>query len=542
MKSIIPLLILFFCLPIFAQTVIPPGPVEGTWPVSGSPFVIMGDIGIPSGKTLVVEPGVTVEFQGHYNFFVEGQLLAEGSYNDTILFTIYDSTGFHDITIPNGGWGGMRFGSSTRDTDTSRVSYCLFAFGKANGATYIEQQGGAIAASDYSHLVITHTMFYKNAALSNGGAIAVHNSDITIQSSYFWYNSATNGGAIASNSSDIILKQSTLLSNVASNSGGGIALSSNSDGVITSNFIAGNYADFGAGLQFEDNCNSLICNNIIYSNAAYVEGGGTDLQNDCQATFVNNTIVGNYALFGGGVDVELNTSPTFRNDIIRDNTAFVDGPQIHLFSEDSDPDFYYCNVEGGIDSIGVWYGGDVYLNYTGIYENNIDEVPDFITEGYYQFLLNEGSPCIDAGDPDEQYNDLEEEGNPGYAKWPSKGTLRNDMGCYGGPHAFLYDIVTSIDEYLIKSSTDREIILYQNYPNPVKYKTTIAYTLKKEGIVRITLYDLYGKEVFPVLNQKQNKGYHQVELDIHKHNLNPGVYIYDVQFNNTTKSRRMIIH
>ena len=45
------------------------------------------------------------------------------------------------------------------------------------------------------------------------------------------------------------------------------------------------------------------------------------------------------------------------------------------------------------------------------------------------------SPCIDAGNPDAMYNDPESMFRPGYAQLPARGTIRNDMGAYGGPAA-----------------------------------------------------------------------------------------------------------
>ncbi|MCB1048680.1 MAG: hypothetical protein KDC10_15910, partial [Calditrichaeota bacterium] len=43
-------------------------------------------------------------------------------------------------------------------------------------------------------------------------------------------------------------------------------------------------------------------------------------------------------------------------------------------------------------------------------------------------LLSSISPAIDAGNPDTTYNDIEDPDNPGFALWPSQGTLRNDIG------------------------------------------------------------------------------------------------------------------
>jgi hypothetical protein len=48
--------------------------------------------------------------------------------------------------------------------------------------------------------------------------------------------------------------------------------------------------------------------------------------------------------------------------------------------------------------------------------------------------LSPFSPAIDAGHPDLVYNDIEDPDNPGFALWPSQGTLRNDIGYTGGPY------------------------------------------------------------------------------------------------------------
>ena len=93
------LLFSFIALTIIsnAQTVIPPGDVSGTWAVGGSPYEIQGEITIPDGLTLTIEPGVLVEFQGHYKLNVQGRLLAVGTETDTIVFTINDT---QDFMIP----------------------------------------------------------------------------------------------------------------------------------------------------------------------------------------------------------------------------------------------------------------------------------------------------------------------------------------------------------------------------------------------------------------------------------------------------------
>jgi len=524
---------------IAAQTPVPGGIVSGTWTTSGSPFYIMGEISIPTGHSLVIEPGVRVEFQGHYKFNVHGSLLAIGTQSDTIMFTINDSTGWHDMTTTDGGWHGIRFGFGTPATDSSRLRYCIFAFGKAIGALTQDKAGGAIAASEYDDIVVSNSVFYMNASLESGGALALSNADITIEANQFWHCKSYNGGAVATTSSSPIIRNNYFVDNHAENSGGGVGLYLNSHSVITANLFAGNFADFGGAIQVEMNCNPTIRNNLIYSNVAYSEGGGVDLEGNCQATFINNTIVGNFALFGGGVDVEVNTSPVFRNTILWDNTAWVDGPQVHLFSEDSDPDFYYCDIEGGTDSIGLWYGGTIYLNYTGTYENNIDADPDFYDEDNYYYLLADGSPCIDAGDPDPEYNDIEDPANPGFALWPSKETIHNDLGVYGGPFPLTYEIITAIEEPVMPLQAASRKSDFRCYPNPASGSINFKFSTFGLQKVTIKIFNLQGREVATVSDRQFPAGEHSVSFNAKA--LQPGSYICRISGNGKTSAFKLLM-
>jgi len=67
----------------FAQTAVTYGSVSGTWTLAGSPYLIQGNIMIPQDSTLVIQPGVTINFQGHYKIFALGRLIAVGTISDT---------------------------------------------------------------------------------------------------------------------------------------------------------------------------------------------------------------------------------------------------------------------------------------------------------------------------------------------------------------------------------------------------------------------------------------------------------------------------
>jgi len=76
-----------------AQTVISGGNVSGKWTKSNSPYQVNGRITVQKGTTLEIEPGVTVAFarDDWYGYegelIINGQLLAEGTKEDNIVFT-----------------------------------------------------------------------------------------------------------------------------------------------------------------------------------------------------------------------------------------------------------------------------------------------------------------------------------------------------------------------------------------------------------------------------------------------------------------------
>jgi len=48
------------------------GDVWGVWTKDNSSYYVVGEIRIPLDSTLTIEPGVVVNFQGHYKFVIGG--------------------------------------------------------------------------------------------------------------------------------------------------------------------------------------------------------------------------------------------------------------------------------------------------------------------------------------------------------------------------------------------------------------------------------------------------------------------------------------
>jgi photosystem II stability/assembly factor-like uncharacterized protein len=81
--------------------------------------------------------------------------------------------------------------------------------------------------------------------------------------------------------------------------------------------------------------------------------------------------------------------------------------------------------------------------------------------------------------------------------------------------------------------------LFQNYPNPFNPSTSISFSIMKNSKVKITLYDIMGREVSVLLNDFKYKGKH--ELKVNSDGLSSGVYFYKLETENLTVSKKMVI-
>ncbi len=82
---------------------------------------------------------------------------------------------------------------------------------------------------------------------------------------------------------------------------------------------------------------------------------------------------------------------------------------------------------------------------------------------------------------------------------------------------------------LATNEGEKEFVLYQNYPNPFNNSTNISWYLPEPGNVKISLYDLLGREIGILIDEYYSGGYHKVELDANRFNLTTGVYFYRFQ-------------
>jgi len=82
--------------------------------------------------------------------------------------------------------------------------------------------------------------------------------------------------------------------------------------------------------------------------------------------------------------------------------------------------------------------------------------------------------------------------------------------------------------------------LDHNYPNPFNPSTTISFTLPEDGFVSLKVYNIQGKEVYTLIdNRYKIRGSYEYNVDFS--NLASGVYFYTLQQNNNVLTKKMTL-
>jgi len=108
--------------------------------------------------------------------------------------------------------------------------------------------------------------------------------------------------------------------------------------------------------------------------------------------------------------------------------------------------------------------------------------------------------------------------------------------------------ITKQDYITVKNATSlendesikpHEVYLAQNYPNPFNASTTINYTIRNVNNIKLSVFDITGKEVTTLVSQIKNPGSYSISFDAS--HLSSGIYVYKLKSGHFEKSRRMIL-
>ncbi len=375
------------------------GNVAGHWDPQYGEYHLLGDIVVPAGSQLVIEPGTVITGQTGTGMIVNGTLIADATDDDAIMFNTPDRNT----------WNGVDFIGANQNT--SMLYNCEF-YNADESAIYIEESG----------VDIQNCRFIGNTASDQGGAIQMLNAgDVSISKSFFGNN---NGGSLA----------------------GAIGMETSSP-VLSNNFIVNNQANQSGAISARENSAPVLINNTIANNLCAGSSGATIFLYNSDMTLTNNIIIGE------------------------------DDPLLDLLG-----DFYatYNCISGGYDGTGNIDADPLFANPTA--EAGI--VDDILAAEWY---LTDESPCIDAGDPNGDQQDMEDPDNSGSPLWPAMGTLVADMGAYGGMGNPWMD---SEEDPIAPEVNGLSIAVY---PNPFNPETSISLNIPDNQPITLAVYNIKGQ-------------------------------------------------
>jgi len=290
---------------------------------------------------------------------------------------------------------------------------------------------GGIFCNNSSPVIEKNIITYNTGCPSGGGGILCLNSKFVIDNNIISNNSGSGIACVGSQGNNTDITNNI----ISKNSGSGIYFSSQSSqsslnvskNTITYNTASGQFSSGGGGIYCDGIGTISIINNSILNNSTSFDGGGIycisnspEISNNvlsnnsansggaiyCNSsspTLSNVTLTNNSALKGGALYCEQASNLIIYNSIVWGNTAGTKGSQVFLSDEASDPDFSYCDIQGGSSAFEI--NGNF---FTGIYSNNLNIDPKFVAPSggsgadfngvAADWSLQNVSLCIDAGD------------------------------------------------------------------------------------------------------------------------------------------------
>jgi hypothetical protein len=387
------------------------------WTLVHSPYIVYDQDTIPAGQTLTIQPGVIVEIAASININILGSLSAIGTAIDSIVFTIYQSGQWGEITVANaaafkychvqGGNTGIDIaGSSAPVTvDSSWILQCSTGIFLGNSASVVSNstvsgnstygiygEGGTVSncivsgSGSYGIYGLSGTFRVISSRISNNYYGIYCYTPFTVVSSSIqnngYYGFYSEGGGSVSDS---------LIGSSISNNGN-IGIYSNNRVFLQGDTISGNTA---AGVNLVSGTgSSVISFSLIEQNI------GAGINGVYQAdTIENNDILFNT---GDGVNgISSSTAVVLINNLVAYNSSYglsssVTPPPTTEFND------VYLNGT----NFGGQYNTSVYGNLISTNRNgdpadpnsNISLSPQFVDSATQNYHLQATSHLRNAGD------------------------------------------------------------------------------------------------------------------------------------------------
>jgi parallel beta-helix repeat protein len=404
--------------------------------------------------------------------------------------------GVYDIDVP---------GSTTYSIiESNVVSNNSIIGGTENGGGGLDMIG--------SGRIINNTILGNSCMVSVNGlgqSIASKKDTAFVENNLIQGNSVSlvSGFAIGGSGMTAYFRNNVIINNSSTSSPSYICWTGdNSTTVFERNYIAKN-GGLQHGIVLRTGAKSLIRNNIIVNNS----GTGIFVDTLTTATIINNTIASN-SRYG----ISTRAPSYLLNNILWNNTLGSIG----------------INTSGKFFTAYNLIGG----GYAGT--GNIDADPKFrVDDSLYHFLG--GSLCNSGGVPTASVGGVTLNA-PAYDYFgdprpmPNFPGARPDIGAVEMPFNPNPGDVRDLGIGL-----PMEFSLSQNYPNPFNPSTTIRYALPSSAHVRLTIYDMLGREVETLINEEQSAGWKEVEWNAGAQSS--GIYFYTIQAGANIETKKLML-
>jgi parallel beta-helix repeat protein len=570
MGILVGVLLISVALPVIADVDVS-GNVEGTWQQAASPYIVVGSLRLADGDTLRIEPGVDVQFSGHYGFDVSGVLLAVGEDEDSIRF--FSPGGQPDD------WISIKFTGA--HTSGSRLTCCIIADANRGVET------------DGSNLVISESRFsqHLDAGLRIAGGQPTISGCVVSDVSA----GGSSAGIKLVESSRAVVRNCLVLQ--CGNYG--IAVASSAAPTITDNYIiqsgdqsiylkdAGNCIIRGnvilngslEGIHIETSGSQVVERNVVYRSS----GVGLWIYRSGETNFINNTV---YESGNKGIQIYATEGQVINNLVARSNAEGI-------FAQNSNPLTLHNDSWGN--------SGDDYSG-VNIDSSDLSVDPLLAAPADGDFHPTAESPLVDAGmvpynDPDGTIADIgawffNQNHPPVITDWSPQSLdslvgggevefsvaasdsdrhqlwyhwFVNDREKIGAGDHFTYNFQVD-GHYVVKVVVDDRwylgttehlwqfdvrgaavppdgrlepvsFALSEPYPNPFNSTTRVWLQTATPGNVAVTVYDLHGRLVAGLLDAPLQPG--EYPLVFSGNGLSAGCYILSAQSSSAQVHRKL---
>jgi hypothetical protein len=213
-----------------------------------------------------------------------------------------------------------------------------------------------------------------------------------------------------------------------------------------------------------------------------------------------------------------------RFDTATGNLLLRSSPGCSIYSNDKIIDSLRSKINNQITcQFGVWYTrrclDTAMTNIFNMSKKSILFLHDGLMYGNMRFAKNFGIIYYCAGEP------------------PPCSSDKNLLGCI--INGVVYGDTSMTFVKTIIDPVPNEYRLYQNYPNPFNPATNIKFAIPKNEFVKITAFDMLGKEIETLVNERLAPGTY--ETNWNASNYPSGIYFYRLQADDFSETKRMTL-